>query len=164
MVVEVWDDDDGHIVGALHDFVDKYTLPLNKARNVIRIQSSIETTQKLCGKRSCLTVNVTLYCRPKYLVPDCRAYCVSRNDSLGHYDCNYTSGNKQCHEGWYDPFTNCVKFCTPTNDSTGHYNCDRNSGEKLCMDGWTGDNCTKREYDDTLQRSLESFRFSYYRK
>ena len=34
MVVEVWDDDDGHIVGALHDFVDKYTLPLNKARYV----------------------------------------------------------------------------------------------------------------------------------
>ena len=147
VVVEVWDDDGGHIVGALHDFVDKYTLTLSPGRSAYPdSKSSNEQTKKLCGKGSCMTVTVTLYCGFGYLVPDCRSYCVSRNDSLGHYQCNYTAGRKVCHEGWYDPLTNCVKkrkFCIPRNDSTGHYSCDPASGEKLCLHGWTGNNCTQ---------------------
>ena len=146
-MVEVWDDDGSQIVGKLHDFVDKYTLTLNKLQSAYPDpQSSIEQMKKLCGKTSCMTVTVTLYCGPNYLVPDCLTYCVSRNDSLGHYHCNYTVGRKVCHEGWYDPLTDCVKkkkFCTARNDSMGHYNCDPISGEKLCLDGWTGENCTQ---------------------
>ena len=96
-----------------------------------------------------MTVTVTLHCGPNYLVPDCGTYCVSRNDSLGHYQCNFTVGRKVCNDGWYDPFTDCVKkkkVCIPRNDSLGHYNCDPASGEILCLDGWTGDNCTEGTY------------------
>ena len=32
VVVEVWDDDSGHIVGASHDFIDKYTSTLDNGR------------------------------------------------------------------------------------------------------------------------------------
>ena len=149
MVVEVWDDDSGHIVGASHDFVDKYTLTLDKGRVMYPdVKPSKEKTEKLCGKRSCMIVTVTLYCGPNFLVPDCRSYCASRNDSLGHYRCNYVSGRKLCLEGWYDPLTNCVKkrkYCVPRNDSTGHYSCDPTSGEKMCLNGWTGENCTQSE-------------------
>ena len=145
--MEVWDDDGGHIVGALHDFVDKYTLTLNQLQSVYPdAKSSIDRTKNLCGKRSCMTLAVTLYCGPNYLVPDCRAHCVSRDDSFGHYQCNYTVGRKICQEGWYDPVTNCIKrrkLCTPRNDSLGHFNCDSISGEMLCLDGWTGENCTE---------------------
>lgn len=149
MVVEVWDDDSGHIVGASHDFVDKYTSTLDNGRIIYPdVKSSKEKSEKLCGKRSCMIVTITLYCGPNFLVPDCRSYCVSRNDSLGHYRCNYVSGRKLCLEGWYDPQTNCVKkrkYCTPRNDSIGHYSCDANSGEKMCLNGWTGKNCAQSE-------------------
>ena len=96
-----------------------------------------------------MIVTVTLYCGPNYLVPDCDTYCMSRNDSLGHYQCNFTAGRKECIDGWYDPLTGCVrkkKVCIPRNDSLGHYNCDPVSGEMLCLDGWTGDNCTEGTY------------------
>ena len=144
VVVEVWDDDGGQIVGALHDYVDKYTLTI--ARDAYPdAKSAMQETKKLCGARSCMTVTVTLHCGDNYLVPDCHTYCASRNDSLGHYQCNFTAGRKVCHDGWYDPFTDCVKerkVCIPRNDSFGHYNCNPVSGEMLCLDGWTGDNCT----------------------
>ncbi|XP_015751752.1 PREDICTED: uncharacterized protein DDB_G0271670-like [Acropora digitifera] len=103
-----------------------------------------------------MIVTITLYCGPNYLVPDCRSYCVSRNDSLGHYRCNYVSGRKLCLEGWYDPLTNCVKkrkYCTPRNDSIGHYSCDANSGEKMCLNGWTGKNCTQICHVSSCQQS-----------
>ena len=78
-MVEVWDDDGCHIIGALHDFVDKYTLTLNQLQSVYPdAKSSIDGTEKLCGKRLCMTIGVTLYYGPHYLVPDCRTYCVTQ--------------------------------------------------------------------------------------
>ena len=144
-MVEVWDDDGGQIVGKLDDFVDKYTLTITRDADP-NPKSVRQETKKLSGKRSSMTVTVTLYCGPNYLIPDCRTYCASRNDSLGHYQCNFTAGRKECYEGWYDPLTDCVKkkkVCTPRNDTLGHYNCDAISGEIVCLDGWTGDNCTQ---------------------
>lgn len=144
VTVEVWDDDGGQIVGALHDYVDKYTFTITRDADP-DVKSVMQETKKLCGTRSCMTVIVTLHCGSNYLVPDCHTYCVSRNDGLGHYQCNFTAGRKVCHDGWYDPFTDCVKkkkVCIPRNDSFAHYNCDPVSGDKLCLDGWTGDNCT----------------------
>ena len=155
VVIEVWDDDSGQIAGSLHDFVDKYTLTLSQLRSADPdLQSATQQTKKLCGKRSCMTVTVTLYCGPNYLVPECRTYCMSHNDSLGHYNCNYTAGRKICHDGWYDPLSDCVKkrkICTPRNDSLGHYNCDPVSGEKLCLSGWTGENCTQSKSNKTTE-------------
>ena len=145
VVVEVWDDDGSQIVGKLHDFVDKYTLTITRDADPDP-KFDTQEIKTLCGKRSCMTVIVTLHCATSYLVPDCGMYCVSRNDSLGHYHCNYTAGRKECDEGWYDPSTDCVKkkkVCAPRNDSSGHYSCDPVSGEKFCLDGWTGDNCTQ---------------------
>ena len=67
--MEVWDDDSGHIVGASHDFVDKYTSTLDNGRIIYPdVKSSKEKTEKLCGKRSCMIVTITLYCGPN-LVP-----------------------------------------------------------------------------------------------
>lgn len=132
-------------MGALHDYVDKYTLIIARDADP-DAKSAMQEPKKLCGARSCMTVTVTLHCGANYLVPDCHTYCVSRNDSLGHYQCNFTAGRKVCHDGWYDPLTDCVKkkkVCIPRNDSFAHYNCDPVSGEILCLDGWTGDNCTQ---------------------
>ena len=71
MVVEVWDDASGHIVGASHDFIDKYTSTLDNGRIIYPdVKSSKEKTEKLCGKRSCMIVTITLYCGPNFLVPD----------------------------------------------------------------------------------------------
>lgn len=132
-------------MGALHDYVDKYTLTIARDADP-DAKSAMQEPKKLCGARSCMTVTVTLHCGANYLEPDCHTYCVSRNDSLGHYQCNFTAGRKVCYDGWYDPLTDCVKkkkVCIPRNDSFAHYNCDPVSGEILCLDGWTGDNCTQ---------------------
>ena len=95
-------------MGALHDYVDKYTLTIARDADP-DAKSAMQEPKKLCGARSCMTVTVTLHCGANYLVPDCHTYCVSRNDSLGHYQCNFTAGRKVCHDGWYEPLTDCVK-------------------------------------------------------
>ena len=46
-------------------------------------------------------------CLPNYL-DDCLNYCVSTNDSSGHYTCD-PLGHKLCHNGYEDPNTNCTK-------------------------------------------------------
>ena len=46
-------------------------------------------------------------CLPNYL-NDCLTYCVSTNDSSGHYTCD-PLGYKLCHNGYEDPNTNCTK-------------------------------------------------------
>lgn len=147
VVVEIWDDDGGFIVGKLADFVDKYTLIETTAPESNK-SSSRPRDKKLCGKRSCTNVKIRVYCDDHYLIPECTEYCVPRDsDEEGHYWCDYDLGRKVCHEGWYDTLTNCTKKkkeCTPRNDTIGgHYDCDQESGEKICLSGWMGSNCTQ---------------------
>lgn len=37
-----------------------------------------------------------------YYGVDCATYCVARDDSTGHYNCD-TNGGKNCLEGWSGP-------------------------------------------------------------
>lgn len=37
----------------------------------------------------------------------CEVYCQSRDDDLGHYECD-SQGNKICMTGYYDNETNCT--------------------------------------------------------
>lgn len=68
---------------------------------------------------------------------DCLTYCVSRNDSLGHYRCD-VNGRRKCLFGWHGSY--CLTYCVPSNDSLGHYICGSN-GQKSCLDYWYGTNC-----------------------
>lgn len=145
IAIEVWDDDSDQLIGKLDDFVDKYTLIVNRKPSKNK-KTSLAEAKKLCGKHSCTNIKTEVYCDDKYLVPECNEYCISHDNDLGHYNCDYDNGFKVCLEGWYDSLSNCTKKkkeCTPRNDTAGHYNCDHISGEKICLSGWMGVNCTQ---------------------
>ena len=69
-----------------------------------------ETLRVLTGGGSAhliLVLEWKVECLPNYL-DDCLNYCVSTNDSSGHYTCD-PLGCKLCHNGYEDPKTNCIK-------------------------------------------------------
>jgi len=146
VAVEVWDDDGGQLIGKLDDLVDKYTLVVTDTPAKNKASSSSKD-KKLCGQRSCTNIKTQVYCDDNYLIPQCKEYCVSRdNDAEGHYTCDFDLGLKVCLDGWYDASSNCTKKkkqCTPRNDTAGHYDCNPESGEQVCHTGWMGINCTQ---------------------
>ena len=90
-----------------------------------------------------------LSCDANYLIPTCAEHCVDKNDSTGHYNCNYQTGTKDCLEGWYGSC--CLekkKDCLPRNDQHGHYRCHPRTGDKICLNGWRDplSDCTKSRY------------------
>ena len=144
--VEVWDDDDGKLIGELDDLIDKYSLNFKQPAEQNK-DSAYQHHYVLRGQQSSFSIIVKVYCDSTYLIPSCKTPCVARDDELGHFMCNYTAGQKVCLEGWWDIAANCTKkkrFCERQNDTVmGHYECNPVSGAKICHDGWTGKNCTE---------------------
>ena len=91
MAIEVWDDDDGKLVGQLDDLVHKYSLNIKQPADPLRDSAHLHS-YTLCGQQSRLSMKVRIYCDTTYLMPDCRVSCVARDDELGHYTCNYAEG------------------------------------------------------------------------
>ena len=83
-----------------------------------------------------------VYCDNGYLIPSCEEHCSSTNNLIGHYDCDFVNGKKQCQDGWHGD--NCSNYCLPRNDDLGHYTCDNRTGNIVCLPGWKnkGANCT----------------------
>ena len=145
--MEVWDNDAEHIIGKLHDFVDKYSLSFKNGADVGKDRATSHS-HTFRGRRSHMEVTLKVFCDVNYLIPDCQSYCAPRNNTDGHFTCDYAAGVKLCLDGWYDPGTDCVKkkkFCVPLNSTLGHYECNPVSGEKICLPGWDGANCTERK-------------------
>ena len=46
-------------------------------------------------------------CRQNYYGSQCTTFCVGRDDSTGHYECN-SEGQPECLEGWTNLATNCL--------------------------------------------------------
>ena len=38
----------------------------------------------------------------------CNTYCLARDNSEGHYDCNDITGARVCHSGWQGSYCNLV--------------------------------------------------------
>lgn len=91
VVVEVWDDDGGQIVGVFYDYVDKYIFIIVCDVD-LDVKFVMQEFKKLCGVRLCMIVIVILYCGVNYFVLDCYMYCVLCNDSFGYYQCNFIVG------------------------------------------------------------------------
>lgn len=79
-----------------------------------------------------------VFCNANFFIPDCTTYCTPRNDSSGHYTCDFTRGQKVCLPGWYG--MDCLTYCIPRNDTLGHYSCDSN-GQIKCLKNWYGKEC-----------------------
>jgi hypothetical protein len=54
-----------------------------------------------------LTLAYRIYCIEDYYGEYCNMYCISTNDTTGHYYCDCT-GNKICLEGYSEPDNNCI--------------------------------------------------------
>ncbi len=50
-------------------------------------------------------------CAQNYYCSDCNTFCISRNDSFGHYYCKQ-DGSIECFQGYMDPSTNCTQCKT----------------------------------------------------
>ena len=136
--VEVWDSDDGHIVGQDKDFVDRYSLSIQTSPYP-NLASARAKRYKLTGPGySYLNVEVKVFCDANYFVPDCSKYCAPRDDNTGHYICDYTQGRRVCLSGWYG--SDCLTYCVARNDTSGHFSCDAN-GQKQCLNNWYGQDC-----------------------
>lgn len=47
-----------------------------------------------------ISLNFRVMCSSNYYGSDCATYCLARDDHLGHYTCDSTSGAKICLQGW----------------------------------------------------------------
>lgn len=93
----------------------------------------------MSGKgHSFLNVGVKVFCDASFFIPDCTTYCTPRDDSSGHYSCDFTRGLKVCLPGWYG--RHCLTYGMPLNDTLGHYSCDSN-GQIKCLNNWYGKDC-----------------------
>ena len=52
--------------------------------------------------------NMSIICSPNYYGPSCTSFCVPANDSTrGYYNCDASTGDKICHEGYHRPEELC---------------------------------------------------------
>lgn len=73
--------------------------------------SSSSINNQTLGIHGAASVNTSyqLVCaRDNQYGSDCSVFCVPQNDSNGHYNCDITTGAKECLVGFTDPSTNCV--------------------------------------------------------
>ena len=110
--------------------------------------------QNFISRDQDLSLFCRIYCDRNYLIPSCEEYCVFKNDTSGHYRCDYVHGRKVCLEGWYE--NDCLKkkrHCKPRDDELGHYKCHPITGEIVCLDGWRNETskCTKGIFEVFFQ-------------
>ena len=56
-----------------------------------------------------LTLSYSLTCTQNYYGPNCSTYCVPSDNSMGHYNCNTSTGSKICLPGYQKPETDCTE-------------------------------------------------------
>ena len=131
--VEVWEEDST----SSNDLIDRYSLAIQTNPSPSHFAAS--RRHKLSGKgHSFLNVGVKVFCDASFFIPDCTTYCTPRDDSSGHYSCDFTRGLKVCLPGWYG--RHCLTYGMPLNDTLGHYSCDSN-GQIKCLNNWYGKDC-----------------------
>ena len=95
-------DDDG---GLGTDLIDEIYLQIPPTLNLV------ETSQTVTGsfERAVLIMGYSLTCTQNYYGPDCSTYCVPSDNSMGHYECDTSSGNKICLPGYQNPENDCTE-------------------------------------------------------
>ncbi|CAH1791161.1 unnamed protein product, partial [Owenia fusiformis] len=105
--------------------------------------------QGTCRKN--IGIGYECMCLPNYYGRNCETLCKSANDCIhGHYECNTTTGEKICLDGWALPNINCtLRTVPPIIDPECPENgvcvggqCHKN--QCCCFDQWTGDFCDIR--------------------
>ena len=56
-----------------------------------------------------LIISYEVRCQQNYYSTDCSTYCVPSDNSMGHYNCDPSNGNKICLPGYQNPVTNCIE-------------------------------------------------------
>eukprot|EP00057_Strongylocentrotus_purpuratus_P006198 XP_011660672.1 PREDICTED: delta-like protein B [Strongylocentrotus purpuratus] len=102
--IEVWDfdpynaDDKIDYYGYDYNYIPDQTSALATEHNVTLNGAGTSLT----------TVAVKVYCDEHYYGTSsgCSTYCLARDSSEGHYDCNDITGARVCHSGWQGSYCN----------------------------------------------------------
>lgn len=87
--VEVWDNDDGYIIGKVKDFVDYYLLFIWISLFVNFVFVLVRCYKFIGLGYLYLNVEVKVFCDVNYFILDCFMYCVLWDDNSGYYICDY---------------------------------------------------------------------------
>ena len=111
-----------------------------------------------------LIISYEVRCQQNYYSTDCSTYCVPSDNSMGHYNCDPSNGNKICLPGYQNPVTNCIEgekasilitwvhgivlcsflvACALV--CTGGGGICSESGVCECREGWSGADCGKAQ-------------------
>ncbi|XP_021376096.1 protein jagged-1-like isoform X2 [Mizuhopecten yessoensis] len=108
------------------------------------------THRVVVKRRTTLSMVIRVYCDQNYYGPQCTTFCRPRNDWMGHYKCDGTSGAKICYQGWRGQTCNQrVNLCGPCQ----HGSCDRTASVYRCVCdfGYKGTNC-ETEIDQCVSK------------
>ena len=76
---------------------------------MLTLNSSFNSRRAYIGitENSRIELSFRLQCTNSFYGSNCTTFCMSRNDSEGHYDCG-PDGERICLSGWSDPSRNCT--------------------------------------------------------
>ncbi|XP_060064630.1 neurogenic locus Notch protein-like isoform X2 [Ylistrum balloti] len=104
------------------------------------VSANSRSHRVLVKRRTTLLMDVRVFCDPHYFGQQCTVFCRPRNDWMGHFTCDQTTGAKVCNQGWRG--RNCnrkIDICAPCQ----HGSCDQSAAAYKCVCdlGFTGTNC-----------------------
>lgn len=141
IIVEAWHETYSYYSSSTVNQLDKKLIIRYSASRIQKV-NSIPTDKYQRSNYTELVYAYRVVCDTNYFGEQCQVLCKPRDDSLGHYTCAQTTGERECLAGWSG------KYCTEPVCSNGcskeHGYCVR-PGECRCKYGWTGSNCTQCE-------------------
>ena len=98
-------------------FIDNFTITFP-----VTLNNTFTTPVAYNGHQNIASITLAyrMFCANNYYGPQCRTYCVGKNDKTGHYTCD-CDGNKVC----FDDFTgqNCTELGKSGLYSITHHDC-----------------------------------------
>ena len=85
--------------------------------SVLSISTDFVGPMSFSSENGYFTVDLSfrVFCQVDYYGPNCTVLCQGRDDTMGHYHCNETTGDIICLSGYQNTTTNCTErklFCS----------------------------------------------------
>ena len=100
LYLEVIDDDD--LLGS--ELIEEVKMQVPGTKGAVTSQTLTGTSGTVS-----LVLSYSLTCTQNYYGSNCSTYCVPSDNSMGHYTCDPSNGNKLCFPEYQNPENNCTE-------------------------------------------------------